>query len=115
MLKKLGQWIATVNDWIAIHLSLLFATMWLTYAFFFYGFLPIIWPDKMSVFMYWSSTVQLWALPLLGVGTKLLGRDAEKRDQEQFQMIKDELGIIKDDHKILVELLKEQKNVVTRS
>lgn len=75
-----------LNDWIALHVTLLFGSMWATYLFFLYGFLPIFWPREMVPLLYWSNTVQLWSLPLLMVGQNVLGRAGERRDAEQFRM-----------------------------
>ena len=74
------------NDWIAVHATLAFGSMWATYVFFLYGFAPIMWPKSLVTLLYWSNTVQLWSLPLLMVGQNVLGRAGERRDQEQFRM-----------------------------
>lgn len=50
-----------LNDWIAVHATILFGSMWATYAFFLYGFAPLIWPGSMVTLLYWSNTVQLWS------------------------------------------------------
>ena len=57
--------------------------MWVCYAFMVYGVLPAfaIFHPYQESFLYWSNWVQLWSLPLILVGTNILGRDGEKRSQ----------------------------------
>ena len=87
------------NDWLALHITLVFGTMWMTYAFFFYGFLPLVFPKDEVTLLYWSNTVQLWSLPLLMVGTNLLGKKSEERAQQDHEMIKGEFAELKAMHK----------------
>ena len=75
------------NEWIALHMTLLFGSMWITYLFVFYGFLPLFLPNQEVNLLYWSNTVQLWSLPLLMVGTNLLNRKSEAQAQQQYAMI----------------------------
>ena len=84
-----------VNEQIAIHITFCFGTMWCAYAFFLYGFGPVLWPEIMDKMLYWSNTVQLWSLPVIMVGQNLQGRTAEKRSQQMFKMIKEELALLK--------------------
>lgn len=72
------QKINAFNDAVAIAGTRLFGTMWLTYLFFLYGFAPLVLPGVMDKLLYWSNTIQLWALPLILVGTNLLQRAFEK-------------------------------------
>lgn len=61
------QRIARFNEWVALHTTLLFGSMWTTYLFVVYGFLPLIFPGKEVAFLYWSNTVQLWSRgPVVG-------------------------------------------------
>ncbi|KLU59908.1 hypothetical protein CEB3_c40420 [Peptococcaceae bacterium CEB3] len=94
-----GKGIARVNDLVAVRSTLIFGTMWMFYAFFVYGLLPLIpalKPYEYS-FFYWSGWVQLWALPLLMVGQNVIGRAAEARDQETHDAVMAELGIVKEE------------------
>jgi hypothetical protein len=95
------------NDWLAIKGTLIFGSMWVTYLFFFYGFMPILFPNHMNEFLYWSNTVQLWSLPLLMVGTNILGRTSEKRSKETHDAVMRELRLIQDEHQSLKKILKE--------
>ena len=87
-----------INDWLAVHFTLAFGTMWTTYLFIVYGFFPLIWPAYYDKFLYWSNTVQLWSLPLLMVGTNLLGKSGERRNKETYDFVKSELETVKQNH-----------------
>ena len=75
--------ISQINETLALYLTNAFGTMWICYAFMAYGALPAfaIFHPHQDSFLYWSNWVQLWSLPLIMVGTNILGRDAEKRSQ----------------------------------
>lgn len=91
--------ISQTNDLIAERSTLIFGTMWMFYAFFIYGLLPLIpslTPYQNQLF-YWSGWVQLWALPLLMVGQNVTGRAAEKRAQETHDAVIEELSIVKEE------------------
>ena len=91
------------NERLALRATLIFGTMWMFYAFFIYGLLPLIPALKPyeNAFFYWSGWVQLWALPLIMVGQIVLGRVAERRDQETHDAVMSALGEI---HTISAEL-----------
>jgi hypothetical protein len=79
MIVKIKQ----INELLAVWLTEAFGTMWICYAFIIYGLLPafaILHPYQ-ETFLYWSNWVQLWSLPLILVGTNILGREAEKRSK----------------------------------
>src|SRR5258708_10585628 len=78
---KVGQ----VNERIAITSTVIFGSIWMFYAFFLYGFLPLLprfspYQDK---FLYWGSWIQLCALPLLMVGAIVLNIISDKRAAEE--------------------------------
>jgi hypothetical protein len=79
MIAKIDQ----INEALALYLTKAFGTMWICYAFMVYGVLPAfaIFHPYQESFLYWSNWVQLWSLPLILVGTNILGRDAERRSQ----------------------------------
>lgn len=95
--KPEKSFIQTLNESVAVHITMIFGTMWTCYAFFFYGFLPIMFPRYMNTFLYWSNTVQLWSLPLLMVGQSVMGRASEIRAQETYEAEIQEIGMIKQD------------------
>jgi len=97
--NRFSRVVSKINDWIAIRSTLVFGSMWLTYAFFLYGFLPIVFPSEQVTILYWSNTIQLWALPLLLVGTNLLGRAAEIRAKQDHQILLAQFEDLKQRHK----------------
>lgn len=78
--------VTLVNEWVAVRMTKIFGTMYTAYLFFLYGFLPLIFKRATVTLLYWSNTVQLWALPLLMVGQMVLGRADERRAQQMFEM-----------------------------
>lgn len=86
-----------LNEIVAVWLTKAFGTMWICYAFMIYGLLPAlaIFRPHQETFLYWSNWIQLWSLPLILVGTNILGRSAEARS--------------KLDHERLAESYKEQQ------
>lgn len=91
---------SVINEWIARKSTLVFGTMWMFYAFFIYGLLPLIPVLKPyeNAFFYWSGWVQLWALPLLMVGQIVLGRSAEERAQQDHETLLSEFLELKSLH-----------------
>jgi len=97
--------VSQVNERIALMSTLIFGSMWMFYAFFIYGFLPLLprfspYQDK---FLYWGSWIQLWALPLLMVGGIVLNRASERRAAEDHETLMAELTEIKTMHAELLE------------
>ncbi len=72
-----------INETLAVWLTRAFGTMWVCYAFMIYGLLPAfaLFHPRQEAFLYWSNWVQLWSLPLILVGTNILGREAEIRSR----------------------------------
>jgi hypothetical protein len=101
--------VKTFNEKVAVKGTLLFGSMWTTYALFLYGFLPILFPKYMDTFLYWSNTVQLWSLPLLMVGQVVLGRAAEKRAVQDHKTLLAEMKELKQMHKELREFMRSKK------
>lgn len=83
MRKKLQRF----NEWVALHMTLVFGSMLTTYIFMFYGFMPLFFPSQEVNLLYWSNTIQLWSLPLLMVGTNLLNRSSERQNQRQYELV----------------------------
>ncbi len=94
-LRLCGEFVLQFNDALAITCTRAFGTMWVFYLFFLFGFVPVLWPAKMSELLYWSNTVQLWALPLLMVGQHLLGRASERRAQETHDAVMEEIKLLR--------------------
>jgi hypothetical protein len=92
-----------------------FGTMWVCYLFMIYGFLPLfaIFRPAQDTFLYWSNWVQLWSLPLILVGTNILGRDAEVRaklDHEKLAQSYDEQLIMYNE---IVEMITEHRAMLS--
>ena len=100
----------SLNQRIARSTTLIFGTMWVFYAFFVYGLLPLLpgLQQHQSALMYWSTWVQLWALPLIMVGQQVLSKDAEKRANETHDATMAELQSAKEEIRLLKTILKEQ-------
>ena len=116
MMLKMTQ----LNEAVAVWLTRAFGTMWLCYAFMVYGLLPAfaLFHRHQEAFLYWSNWVQLWSLPLILVGTNILGRDAEKRSkrdheklaasyEEQQQTYQEILTLLKKQEEMMCDLLKQ--------
>ena len=77
------------NNMLARKATLRFGTMWVCYMFFFYGLLPLlpILKPYQDMIMYWSTWVQLWALPLIMVGQNVLNKSNEEHNQKVLESI----------------------------
>ena len=105
---------------LARKLTIAFGTMWCFYAFAVYGALGAIFPKFQVPLLYWSNWVQMWSLPLLMVGAYVLGRDAEQRDLETHDSVKDtkvtvleEIGLVRDDHAALAAVVTDLSGLVS--
>jgi len=70
----------TFNMAVALRVTRVFGSVWTFYLFALYGLLPLaaIFSRYYDRFLYWSSWVQLWALPVIMVGTNLISRQQEQ-------------------------------------
>ena len=109
-----------VNETFAVWLTKAFGTMWMFYAFMVYGLLPAfaLFRPHQDSFLYWSNWVELWSLPLIMVGTNILGREAEERSnldheklaksyEEQQQTYERVIAMLKRQEDMMAELLKQ--------
>jgi len=116
MLTKINQ----INEPVAVWLTKAFGTMWICYAFMVYGLLPAfaLFHRHQEAFLYWSNWVQLWSLPLILVGTNILGREAEKRSkldheklakshEEQQQTYQEVITMLKKQEEMMCDMLKQ--------
>ncbi|MFI9271911.1 hypothetical protein ACIGXM_14490 [Kitasatospora sp. NPDC052896] len=91
--------VTRINESIAVAATRVFGSMWTTYTFFAYGFLPVIFPSWMTALLYWSNTVQLWSLPLLLVGSAVLTRGTqtlmERLLRETHDAVMEEMGLLR--------------------
>ena len=116
MLANIGRF----NESIAVWLTKAFGTMWICYAFMVYGLLPAfaLFRPHQESFLYWSNWIQLWSLPLILVGTNILGREAEERSrldheklaqsyEEQQQTYEKVIAMLKRQEEMMEDLLKQ--------
>ncbi|GBQ28114.1 hypothetical protein HLH34_01030 [Gluconacetobacter azotocaptans] len=71
--------INTVNDRVAIRLTVIFGSIWCVYAFLFFSLLPLVAPAWQNTLLYVSNCIQLVALPALMVGSAILSRSSDER------------------------------------
>jgi len=100
------------NEWIALHLGDFFSTMACFWLFNLVALFPFIWPASLQIAQYVSSGyLQLVALPLLAVVTRLTGRAAESRAQQDHLAIMGEvetLKTIQSEQHVILNLLQKQ-------
>ena len=114
--------IIQINETLAVCLTKAFGTMWICYAFMVYGLLPAfaIFHPYQDSFLYWSNWVQLWSLPLILVGTNILGREAEKRSkldheklaksyEEQQQTYNQVIAMLKKQEDMMADMLRQDR------
>ena len=111
MIAKINQ----INDMIALWLTKAFGTMWICYVFMVYGLLPAfaIFHRHQESFLYWSNWVELWSLPLILVGTNILGRDAEKRAKMDHDKLAKSYEEQQETYKEVIRMLKKQEEMMS--
>lgn len=100
---------ANANDWVAVQATRGFGTMPAFYLLLLYSLLPMLrmFHPYQDAFLYYSNAIQLIALPLLAVGTNLLGRAAEARADEDHQTLQQEFAEIRETHAEIRALVEE--------
>jgi hypothetical protein len=111
-LRALPALVPIANEKLAARGTLMFGSMWAFYLFFVWGllaFVPQLAQWRQVILLISSAWIQLWALPLLMVGGIVLNRNAEKRAQEDHEMIQQEFAMIKAEQGLLYQELIEAK------
>jgi hypothetical protein len=110
MIAKIIQ----INEALAVWLTKTFGTMWICYAFMVYGLLPAfaIFHPYQDAFLYWSNWIQLWSLPLILVGTNILGRDAEERSKLDHEKLAKSYEEQQQTYIQIIAMLKKQEEVM---
>jgi hypothetical protein len=67
----------------------------------------LLWPGKEAQILYWSNFLQLIFLPVITVGSAVLGRKAEARAVEDHHRIAAEFQMLKQGHRQLHAALAE--------
>lgn len=112
MTAKINQ----LNEMLAVWLTKAFGTMWICYAFMVYGLLPAfsLFHRHQETFLYWSNWVQLWSLPLILVGTNILGRDAEKRSKMDHDKLAKSYEEQQQTYQKVIAMLKKQEDMLKK-
>lgn len=103
-----------INEKIAVWLTRAFGTMWICYAFMVYGILPAfaLFQPHQESFLYWSNWVQLWSLPLILVGTNILGREAGERSKLDHEKLARSYEEQQRTYAQVIAMLKRQEDVM---
>ena len=114
--------IEKLNSVIAVRLTNSFGNMWSCYLFMILGLLPLlaIFTPYQDKFLYWFNWIQMWSLPLILVGTNILGKNAEDRAQadhkkleqsyhEQLIIYKQVVKSLKRQEEIMQEMIKQDE------
>jgi hypothetical protein len=104
-----------INETLAVWLTKAFGTMWICYVFMVYGLLPAfaVFHPHQEAFLYWSNWVQLWSLPLILVGTNILGREAEERSKLDHEKLAKSYEEQQQTYNQIIALLKKQEEMMT--
>jgi len=101
------SFVSKINDILATRLTMFVGTIWAFYAFVIFGLTPIFWPTYETQILYWSNFLQLVFLPIITVGTAILGRDARARAEQDHETIQQEFALLKQAHGMLDKSLNE--------
>ena len=106
--------ITRINETLAVWLTKAFGTMWVCYAFMVYGLLPALalFQNHQASFLYWSNWVQLWSLPLILVGTNILGREAEERSKLDHEKLAKSYEEQQQTYEQVIAMLKRQEDMM---
>jgi len=102
--------ISRINDVLATRVTLFVGTMWAFYAFVIFGLTPLLWPEHEEQILYWSNFLQLVFLPVITVGTAIMGRATEARATADHKKIRKEFKILKETHAELSESMREVRH-----
>lgn len=105
----LGKDLQKLNQDIAAAGSRMFSSMTAFWLFFFWGLLGVLpgLPARFQgfVLLISSAWIQLWALPLIAVGSQVLNRASERRAAQDHVALKEELTIVKHSLEHIEEIL----------
>ena len=83
-----------LNERVAATVTHAFGSMWTAYLFFAVPLLAIAAPANVrsGIFFLSSGWIQLWALPTILIGTRVLGRASEDRARESYELLHRDLA-----------------------
>ena len=87
LLNTVAAIINSINEFVAVKMTIMVSSIWAFYIFVIYGFLPFLIPHEEQNILYWSNFLQLIFLPIITVGAAILGRNSEKRQDEDHENI----------------------------
>jgi len=102
------------NIKIALFFTKKFGSMITFYLFCLWALLPFLpgFSSYKDLILYISAGfIQLVALPLISVGSNIIGEVTEKRDQQQFDAVMQELQLAKDTRESQVALMQEIRDM----
>jgi hypothetical protein len=99
--------VSKINDVLATRITMLVGTIWAFYAFVIFGLTPVLWPSYEQQILYWSNFLQLVFLPIITVGTTIMGRTAEARAVQDHETIQQEFALLRDANDMLHHSLRE--------
>ena len=108
---KFRKAITKFNEKVAVIGTKWFGSMPMFWLFFVWGLLGMVpWLPKSfqnTVLLVSSAWIQLWALPLLAVGTAVLSKSSERRAKEDHDILRKQFEEVKEMQKV-----KDRKSVV---
>lgn len=99
--------ITKINEILATRITMLVGTIWAFYALVIFGLTPVLWPGYEEQILYWSNFLQLIFLPIITVGTTIIGRDSERRARQDHHSITREFALLRRHHREVGESLQE--------
>lgn len=85
-----------LNTWLARHVTLAFGSMWCAYAFLVLALIPVFEPSTMATIAFISSgVIQLVALPIILVGSRVLSAASEARAKKDHETLMQEHANVK--------------------
>ena len=103
------KWINHFNNTFALYLTICVGSIWAFYVFVIFGLAPLVWPQYETNILYWSNFLQLIFLPVITVGSNILGQKSERRAKEDHKKIMMEFEIVKQNNEELTKILSKMK------
>lgn len=104
---NLREKIKSMNDRLAVLVTISVSTMACVYAFIFISALPLFFPAWQPQILYFSNCLQLVFLPIILVGQALLGKSSEDRAISDHKKLIKEFHLVKNDDSKLDAILKK--------
>ena len=110
-MKKHLKHIKKANEKIALHSTLLVGSMGCVYLFLIWSLHPTVFPKLQGLVFYVSGgIIQLVLLPLIMVGSAVLGEKSERRAEQDHRTLMAEFKEMKEMHADLHQLVSSMKS-----